>query len=245
MAMLNKQSPLPLYHQLAEILKERIRSGEYPTGSRIPPETALAESYRIGRPTVRQAIDILIRKGMLESKRGSGTFVKAKEKEVDLFSFAGTTSAFHKQGISVKTRILERIALREIGQDPENPFAGQRAYFVSRLTLARKEPVLIEDLYLHPELFAGIHKIDLKGKSLAQVVSDTYYMKPLSGRQNFRVTRLPLKRAAFLNLTDTDPVLAVKRFLNFPQAQNAVYAELYCRTDSFVFSQTIGGVPND
>jgi len=37
----------------------------------------------------------------------------------------------------------------------------------------------------------------------------------------------------------------VKRFLHFPQAQNAVFSELYCRTEQFVFSQTIGGAADD
>jgi GntR family transcriptional regulator len=59
--MLNPQSPIPLYHQLADILMAGIRSGDYPTGHRIPSEPQLAKDYGIGRPTVRQAIDVLVR----------------------------------------------------------------------------------------------------------------------------------------------------------------------------------------
>ncbi|MCP4688502.1 MAG: GntR family transcriptional regulator, partial [Desulfobacterales bacterium] len=127
--MLNSNSPIPLYHQLAEILIGRIRSGEYPPGTRIPSEHALAASHGIGRPTVRQAIDRLVRKRMLLKKRGSGTYVRVEEEEVDLFSIAGTTSAFHKKGISVATTILEKTHLTSFFRDPENPFTGRSAYF--------------------------------------------------------------------------------------------------------------------
>ena len=74
--MLNPKSPVPLYHQLADILLERIRSGIYTTGQMIPSETGLAQQYGIGRPTVRQAMETLVQKGVIQRRRGAGTFVK-------------------------------------------------------------------------------------------------------------------------------------------------------------------------
>ncbi len=239
--MLNTESPLPLYHQLAEILTTKIRSGEYAPGTRIPPETGLAQAYGIGRPTVRQAVDILVRKGLVKRRRGAGTFVAEPGKEVDLFSLAGTSAAFQRQGIAVDIQMLGPICLGPVPVDDENPFSGLEAYYVSRLTLAKKEPVLLENIYLHPLLFKGIEQMDLTGKSLARVVSDTFYMVPDCGRQTFRVTSVTHHQAKVLGLSVDDPVLLVKRSLDFPQADNAVYSELLCRTDQFVFSQTIGG----
>ena len=60
-APLNADSPVPLYHQLADLLQERIRAGEYPAGSKIPSEPELARTFGIGRPTVRQATELLTR----------------------------------------------------------------------------------------------------------------------------------------------------------------------------------------
>ncbi len=74
--MLNPNSPVPLYHQLAEIISDRIRSGEYEPGQAIPSETALARQYHIGRPTVRQAMDVLAHKHLIQRRRGAGTFVQ-------------------------------------------------------------------------------------------------------------------------------------------------------------------------
>ncbi len=243
--MLNPQSPLPLYHQLADILLARIRSGEYAPGTKIPSENALAASYGIGRPTARQAIDLLVKKRTVERKRGSGTFVKEPEKEVDLFSLAGTTSAFNGSGLSVSTQMLIPTRLARVEQDPDNPFSEKDAYFFSRLTKVEGKPVLIEDIYLHPELFSGIDRLDLSGRSLSRVVIENYYMKPDGGKQNFSIAYPARERARLLSLPEKDPVLSVKRFLNFPLAENAIYSELYCRTDRFVFSQVIGGIPDE
>jgi DNA-binding GntR family transcriptional regulator len=237
--MLNSRSPIPLYHQLADIILEKIRSDEYSPGDRIPSENELAARYDIGRPTVRQATDMLIRKRFLIRKRGSGTFVCEKRKEVDLFSLAGTTSAFNKKGIEVTTRILQKIRLKRIKPDPKNPFGGRKAYFFSRLTRVENSPVIIEDMYLHQGLFKGIDAIDLSGRSLSQIVGEHYYMKPDSGRQTFHIGYLSGDKRDILEINSKTPILVVQRYLNFDQAKNAIYSELYCKTDQFVFSQEL------
>jgi len=241
--MLNSQSPLPLYHQLADLLIAKIRSGEYEDGDRIPSEHQLAATYGIGRPTVRQAIDVLVRRRMLVRRRGSGTYVRRRpHEEVDLFSLAGTTSAFQRRGITVQTRVLRKMQLVRVPAAAENPFAGGGAYFYSRLSLVDRVPVLIEDLYLHPELFAGIDDVPLQGRSVAEVVAEQFFMRPTGGKQNFRIAYLKDRRSQDLGLSPAVPILTVQRYLNFEQAENAIFAELYCRTDQFVFSQTIGGL---
>ncbi len=236
---MNSKSPIPLYHQLADIITAKIQSGKYKTGNIIPSEVELKNRYKIGRPTVRQAMDLLVKKDLIFRKRGAGTFVKKKSREVDLFSLAGTSLAFKAKGISIKTTIIENISLINVKKDLKNPFFNKQAFFLSRLTKAEKNPFLVEDIYFHPELFTNIDKIDLTEKSLAQVVSDNYYLKPETGRQTFTICFLSEKKSNLLNLKKTDVVLEVKRTLNFPGAERAVYSRLLCKTDEFAFSQTI------
>lgn len=240
--MLNTESPLPLYQQLVDVLTRRIRAGEYTPGDRIPSEHQLAAAFGIGRPTVRQALDVLVRRRMLVRRRGSGTYVAPREHEVDLFSLAGTTSAFQRKGLTVDTRVRRRMQCITVDGGGDNPFDGGRAFFFSRRSCVDGVPVLVEDLYLHPELFDGIDRIDLEGRSVAAIVAERYYMRPTHGRQTFRIAYLQGPHALDLGVSAATPVLAVKRYLNFPPADNAIYAELFCRTDQFVFSQTIGGL---
>ncbi|NNG01904.1 MAG: GntR family transcriptional regulator [Desulfobacteraceae bacterium] len=243
--MLNHQSPIPLYHQLADLLITRIRSGEYAVGGRIPSENVLAETHGIGRPTVRQAIDLLVRKGLVAKKRGAGTYVQSDEHEADILSLAGTTSAFSSKGITVEMTILTPTAITPIGEDPDNPFSGREAFRLSRLSSVDRSPVLVEDIYLDPVIFPGIDKIDLNGLSLARVVKEQFYMEPAGGRQTFRIGYVPVERAKVLGISPNDPILVVNRYLNFAHRENGLYSELFCRTDHFTFSQTLGAPVNE
>ena len=243
--MLNTQSPIRLYHQLADILLEGIQSGDYPPGSRIPSEPQLAKDYGIGRPTVRQAIEMLVRRRLLSRRRGSGTYVRRPEKEVDLFSLAGTSAAFHKQGIAVAVELREPIRRIMVNEDRHNPFAGGAAFYLSRLNRVDGVPVLLEEIFLHPVLFNGIQNMDLRGQSLSQVVEAHFYMRPTGGRQTFRIACADDAKRAAMELAAASPVLEVHRFLNFKQADNAIFSILTCNTDQFVFSQQIGGLIHD
>ena len=245
MPVLNPQSPMPLYFQLAKILLDKVRSGEYPPGARIPSEHILAATYHIGRPTARQATEQLVRKGILMRKRGAGTFVQGKSREVDLFSFGGTIASFRSKGISVTTRILKKTRLQKITTDLQNPFNGRQAYFLSRLSRADGQPVLIENIYLEPSLFPDFQHFNLDNQSLSRIVSEHYYLRPVGAKQQFGICFLKGKMSRDLEVGPDKPILAVKRFIHFAHAINAVFAELFCRTDAYIFSQEIGGFDNE
>jgi GntR family transcriptional regulator len=240
--MINPNSPVPLYHQLAEIISERILSGEYRPGQAIPSETAMAKQYRIGRPTVRQAMDVLVKKKMIQRRRGSGTFVQPPVPKVDLFSLAGTSQAFFTRGIQIEKTIVTPVMLMPVKNQPDNPFNESSAYFLARLIQAQGAPVLKEDIFLDPNLFRGLDRMDLGTRSLSRTVAEAYHLTPENGTQVFTVAPPDAKTARLLALKPDTPVLTVFRELNFPGAAKAVYAILYCRTDRFAFSQTIGSL---
>lgn len=63
------------YHQLAETLEKEIQDGVYPVGTKIPSERELSKRFEAGNLTVRQGLEILLRKGLLRREHGSGTYV--------------------------------------------------------------------------------------------------------------------------------------------------------------------------
>lgn len=79
MVTINKDGATPLYLQLAAILRSRIESGVIAAGTRVPSETALEAEFDLARGTVRAAIDVLKREGLVESVQGRGTFVRQSE----------------------------------------------------------------------------------------------------------------------------------------------------------------------
>jgi GntR family transcriptional regulator len=238
-AVLDAASPVPLYHQLAEQLFAEIRRGRYAPGARIPSEHELAAEFGLGRPTVRQATDSLVQRGVLTRKRGSGTYVRSVPTQVDLFSLAGTLVSFEERGVVLHSELrkprVERI------EAPDHPLHGRRAVRIERVSRADGLPVLLEEIDLAAEHFPGLARLPLKGQSLSEVVERRYHLRPESAEQTFRVVSLEPAQARALSLPAGSPILRVDRTLSFAHIQQAVFARMFCRTDRFVFSQRIGG----
>lgn len=70
--------PLPRYAQLAMLLRSRIERGTWPVGQRLPTLEQLTAEFSLARVTVRQAIGLLAREGLVRAERGRGTFVTAR-----------------------------------------------------------------------------------------------------------------------------------------------------------------------
>ena len=85
------------------------------------------------------------------------------------------------------------------------------------------------------------NRISLTDYDLSEIAEERYYLKPTSGRQTFRIGYAENGRADDLEVSRSTPILIVNRYLHFTQAENAVYSALHCRTDRYVFSQTLGG----
>lgn len=72
---ISPDSPQYVYEQLAAIIERKIRSGEYPPGTRLPGELTMTHDYKVGPGTVRRALDILRDGGLVVTVRARGSFV--------------------------------------------------------------------------------------------------------------------------------------------------------------------------
>ncbi|MDC0947737.1 GntR family transcriptional regulator [Gammaproteobacteria bacterium] len=234
LSMLNPDSPLPLYQQLADRLLASIRCGEWQVGERIPAETALAELHLLGRPTVRQAIDVLVRRGLLERRRGSGTYVRDASREVDLLSLGGTSAAFAAQGIIVEAQALE--PLRAItGNNP----LGTSAWAFARCMMADGAPILIERFWLDHQTFDKLDLVLSPIDSLADTVERYYRLRASEATQQFFIQPANRGDALQLDVAPDTPLLAVTRRLHFGTQRHLIHSELVVRTDRFQFTQTL------
>ena len=68
--------PVAPYRQIAEIIRSRIESGEYPQGSRIPTESEIVETWEVARTTARRAIAFLREQGLIETVPQRGSYVR-------------------------------------------------------------------------------------------------------------------------------------------------------------------------
>jgi GntR family transcriptional regulator len=70
------------YERIADELRHQIRVGELAAGSQVPTQTSLAEHYRVSLPTIQQALSVLETEGLIDSKHGIGTYVRAPRRQV-------------------------------------------------------------------------------------------------------------------------------------------------------------------
>jgi GntR family transcriptional regulator len=238
--VLDAGSPLPLYHQLAEELFAQIRAGAYSAGHKLPSEHELAASYGVGRPTVRQATDALIARGLIERRRGSGTYVRKVPVAVDLFSLGGTLVSFERGGLALEARLLGRPRVCRASGD-DHPFAGESCVHLERVSQVDGTPVLLEEFDFQAAHFPELARQPLAGRSLSEVVEQRYRLRAISADQSFRVVSLDRERARLLGLRSQSALLRVDRSLHFARIGAAVFARMFCRTDRFVFSQRLGG----
>lgn len=229
----------PLYAQIAARLRGEIAAGEHAIGARIPSEHELATRFAVGRPTVRQAIDLLAREHLLERRRGSGTYVSAPPPEVDLFSAGGTVASLERTGRGAEARLLGRIVRRAVPASAAHPFAGKKAFFVARLSRIDGEPLLLEEMYFAPAAFPDLDQVAIEGLSLSRTARERFLLRTERVEQRFRLAELDGPRARRFGLEPGHVVLKVERTIDFYGAPRGFFAELYCRADRAVFTQAL------
>ena len=229
----------PLYHQLAQLLRADIDRGAIEVNDKIPSETELARKYEIGRPTVRQATDLLVRDGLLERRRGSGTYVLPPSSRIDLFSLAGTSAALKDLPFEVHTELLAPLA--EMSGPAHLParLAGEPVFELRRLSRIDGDPVLIETIYLDAALFPGLDRINIEDASLARIAREHYFLDATSADQAFSIALTNKEQAKLLGVKKETPILAVSRSIHFGAQADAVYSDIFCLTDRYNFTQTL------
>ena len=78
--MLQKNSAIPLYLQIHNILKQRIANGTYESGKLLPSEAQMIGEFNVTRATLRNAIKLLQEDGLAITEKGKGTYVKLRKK---------------------------------------------------------------------------------------------------------------------------------------------------------------------
>ena len=164
---LDRSSPVPLYHQLAQSIEHAITTGTLAAGDRLENELALTSRLGLSRPTARQAIQELVKKGLLVRKRGVGTQVVRSQFRRDE-RLSSLNEDLAKAGRTPSTRLLElRVGELDAGVreaiDAAEVTDGE-FLTIRRLRLADDVPLALLTNYL-PAHFP-IEPADLQTKGL-------------------------------------------------------------------------------
>jgi GntR family transcriptional regulator len=148
--MLDRASPIPLYHQLSQSLLTQITNGEFSPGDALPPERELTAVYDVSRITVRRAIDELENEGYVRREQGRGTFVAPPGIQRGIFKLTSFSEDIKALGMTPGSRLLtlrrepaQTRVLRELRLE-----AGDEVWFVERLRFADAEVIGLNLSYL-------------------------------------------------------------------------------------------------
>lgn len=196
---LNKQGSVPLYHQLRELLREKIEAGKWKPGDRIPTENELCEKYQVSKTTVRQALNALAIEGKLCRKQGRGTYVAESKIEHGPIELTSFTEEMGRRGMTASSKVLELDqvpAVTKIARKLELP-EGELVSKIKRLRLADGIPMGIQTTYLPDYLFPDLQDENLTG-SLYKVLKEKYGVIPTTATETYFATTLDDHEAELL-----------------------------------------------
>ena len=170
--MLNANSAVPLYQQVAEDIRNRITSGEYSPGQALPSESRLCELYNVSRITIRNAIADLVEQDLLVTHHGKGTFVQTPKISSSLNTFKGFTVFCHENNINAYTHMLgmnrqkpNTAIMKKLELTPEDDVV-----YLKRLRHVNDKPVMIEHVSLPCSQFEFLLDVDMEDQSLYEVI---------------------------------------------------------------------------
>jgi len=200
---------MTLYDQIKDDLLSKIKDGTYPEGQTIPSELELAEMYGVSRPTIRQALQILVSDGYLEKRRRRGTVVtKPKVSQSFTMSISSFEDAMRLAGRLPKTKVLvfkrER-ANAEVEKRLELT-RGQDVFKLVRLRYADDLPNVFVESYIPCTLYPGLDSFDFNESSLYAAM-DTCGNPVMTARRRLEVIKADGAAAALLDVEAGDPLL--------------------------------------
>jgi DNA-binding GntR family transcriptional regulator len=206
---IDRQSPVPLYHQLAEQLSHAITAGQLQPGDPFENEIAVAERLQVSRPTVRRAIQELVDQGLLVRRRGLGTTV-ANSKVHRKFELTSLYDDLAREGRKPRTTLLDqRVAPDERAASALDLPADTPLLHVTRVRYAGDLPLALMNNWLPPVL-GDLAREDLESNGLYALLRERG-VKPVVAQQSIGA-RMPTKlERRHLEIRGSQPVLTMTR----------------------------------
>ena len=235
---LNRASPVPLYFQVAEQFEKAIIDGTIAPGERIDNEIALAKELGLSRPTMRQALQVLVDKGMLVRKRGVGTQVVHGKirRSVELTSLFDDLSA---AGQKPKTTV---IAVGKVAADEDvarelQLKVGADVWSLERLRFVGKEPLALMHNFIPVDVI-DLEAVDLSQTGLYAYLRESGVLMRVA-RQRIGSRRAAPGEATMLHEKRGAPLLTMQRTAYYNAGRAVEYGRHAYRPDLYAFELTL------
>jgi GntR family transcriptional regulator len=241
-SVIDPYDALPKYHQLASILKKKIEGGEWKPKELIPSERQLEEYYAVSRPTIRQAIELLIREGYLYREHGRGTFVMPQKLQKGLLELTSFSEDLIKRGMQPGQVILE---MKE-GTAPEtireklDLSPEKRVLKIVRIRLGDGIPIGHQTSYLVLEPGQSISREELEASgSLYRILQEKLHVIPWAADETLEVALATKEEAELLQVKEGAPLLLNERILWSQDRKAVEFVKILYRGDRYRYTMRL------
>lgn len=169
-----KNDHTPFYLQIAQLIRDKILSGEYPIDSKIPSEDEIVKQFGVSRMTARNAVTELVNQGLVYRIHGKGAFVARTKMERNLSKLTGFYEDMRAMGVEPSSKVLrfERRLPRLREQYLLQIQKNQEVFFVERIRYMNQEPIGLQELVTPVHLVPDLDKVNLEKESFYQYLKD-------------------------------------------------------------------------
>ena len=207
----NRESPVPMWHQIELALAREIQAGRLSPGDRLPAEADIAARFGVHRHTARRALATLAEKGAVRIRRGLGTFV-----EDALITYPISERTRFSANLQQQNRLASHDLLDALDQpapgfvaEPLGVAPGTPVTMLQTLGSADGVPISIATHYFEAARFPGLAAAYRELRSITAVLA-RFGLSDYLRRSTWIVAALPSEReASLLRQPKRDPILAV------------------------------------
>jgi GntR family transcriptional regulator len=230
-------SRLPLYARIEDALTARIVSGALPAGCQLPSEESLVSEFGVSRTTIRTTIQNLVLQGLVEIRRGKGTFVAQPRITQELTELTGFVEDMQVLGRHATARVLDKKIVpasdaiaRQLALPP-----GTDVVQILRVRLADGVPLSFDETYLPEELGRKIMTEDLVTEPIFSLLEQRYSTPLLEAEYQLEASIADAAVAMALGISPGSPIFLIERTSYSVGHRPVDYEKLHYRGDHIRF----------
>jgi len=224
---------LPHYRRLYETLRKHITEGVYQEDDLLPSENELCRIYKLTRPTVRKALDHLLRDGFIKKQQGKGSIVRKLPKGIGILSIGSTTDALGDQNL--KTTIIVKPEVRNWPEDFPFPLTDTEkesgCIYFERLRYLNDIPVFFDITHIPNINIPRFTSRQFENTSLFDTLRKYYQVEIIGGEQRLSAIRAGKILSGHFGVSEEHPILYLERKLDTTRINFNIYSSVYCNTE--------------
>jgi GntR family transcriptional regulator len=219
----NDHNGIPAYQRIQNTIRERIEAGHLRPGDAVASERELARVHRVSLMTARHALAGLEREGVVDRRRGAGTFVAPPR--IHFNKLMSYTEQMASRGLAPCSKVITSRIIdheEEVAARLTLP-AGSKMVKVERIRHTSDEPFAFETCYLPAERFADLVRAPLGRSSLFATLERDFDVQLTYADEEVDATAADVRVAQFLQMPRGGPVLRIRQVIYGSNGKPVIY----------------------